>query len=169
MKTIEIYKSLRGDIEAFCNQLTQVHVNSLECKKGCCTCCVNLSVYPVEFHALKQIAENKNELKNISWDDNESCGFLKNNKCQMYEIRPIICMTHGLPILFLEEESNKYNVSHCELNFIDETTKFNENNTIPLDQINEKLYLINKRFISENNLKLTAEERINLKELLHES
>ena len=34
--------------------LTAIHADHLTCKPGCCDCCLTISVWPVEFEAIRQ-------------------------------------------------------------------------------------------------------------------
>ena len=69
----------------------------------------------------------------------------------MYESRPIICRTHGLPLLFMNDE--QWELSACELNFTEfDDEEFKEENTFPQDTFNSKLFMINKRFVESSGL-----------------
>jgi Fe-S-cluster containining protein len=86
-------------------------------------------------------------MNNSASDDD--CIFLNNHKCTIYEARPIICRTHGLPLLFVGEQGN-WELSACELNFTTfNLERFNEENTFPQDKFNSKLFMLNKAFIKE--------------------
>ena len=75
--------------------------------------------------------------------------FLKNHRCTIYNSRPIICRTHGLPLLFTNNEA-EWELSACELNFQEfDLEKFTSKNTFPQDKFNSKLFLLNKAFINE--------------------
>jgi Fe-S-cluster containining protein len=72
--------------------------------------------------------------------------FLVNHQCQIYKSRPTICRTHGLPLLYTNNEG-EWELSACELNFAEFEDEFSESNTFPQDKYNSKLFLINKEFI----------------------
>jgi hypothetical protein len=40
-----------------------------------------------------------------------------------------------------------WELSHCELNFTDNTPEFDGNNTIPHDRYNSRLFMINREFV----------------------
>jgi hypothetical protein len=66
-------------------------------------------------------------------ETDEDCVFLKDHGCAIYENRPIICRTHGLPLLYMNDES--WELSTCELNFTNfNDDDFSDENTYP--QIN---------------------------------
>lgn len=146
------YYKLRKDIDSVSAKLEVKHRKHLECKAGCDLCCMDYGVLPVEFFSiieeLKANNFDKATLPPIPEND-DSCVFLKNHVCTIYQSRPVICRTHGLPLLFTNNEG-EWQLSACELNF----TQFNfENftteNIYPQDKINSKLFLLNKDFISD--------------------
>ncbi|MFI4913290.1 MAG: YkgJ family cysteine cluster protein [Sedimentisphaeraceae bacterium JB056] len=124
------------------------------CRRGCSDCCVNLSVFPVEFYSiLDYVGREKIALE---FSHERACGFLdQHGACSIYSYRPIICRTHGLPIVFHEEQNGEMvgNVSFCELNFkdIDETFIFDKFNTLNIDSLNDELFAVNLEFIKNNS------------------
>jgi uncharacterized protein len=81
--------------------------------------------------------------------NNEDCIFLKVHAYTIYESRPLICRTHGLPLLYTNEDG-EWELSNCELNSKDyDFENFSETNTFPQDKFNSKLFLINREFIAE--------------------
>jgi len=144
------YIRLRDEIDTLATNLGQKHQEHIKCKMGCELCCMDYCVFPIEFHFIlnelqkvKQIPElNKNA-------DEDDCIFLTNHTCNIHEVRPVICRTHGLPLLYMGENSN-WELSACELNFTEFVMeKFSEENTFPQDKFNSKLFMLNKAFIQE--------------------
>ena len=79
----------------------------------------------------------------------DSCVFLQNHICTIYKSRPAICRTHGLPLLFTNDEG-EWQLSACELNFTKfNFEKFTLDNTYPQDKYNSQLFLLNRKFIAE--------------------
>jgi len=73
------------------------------CRIKCSSCCILTSVSEFEaFIIMKFLYDNKISIKNRK--KTKKCVFLENNSCLIYNIRPIICRTHGL-ILYDEELS----------------------------------------------------------------
>lgn len=147
----EKYLSLRNDIDQLAHQLFDLHQSQVQCKKGCDLCCMDYSIFPIEFYYIKQEIENAPlpELeKNV---DKGSCVFLKNHECTIYEHRPIICRTHGLPLLYLNNESEEWELSACELNFTD-FDDFDTENTFPQDKFNSRLFLLNEEFVNSDGM-----------------
>lgn len=144
------YKLLRNKIDNLANHLEKSHKNHIECKKGCDMCCMDYNIFPLEFYFIvKDLKEKKLLPENSSNNKENSCVFLIKHSCSIYQQRPIICRTHGLPLLFMNEDSD-WELSACELNFTQfNFEEFTLKNTFPQDKYNSKLFLLNKAFISE--------------------
>lgn len=151
-KHFSAYQKLKEDTDAVAKKLSGEHSSHLQCKKGCDLCCMDYSILPVEFYAiLEELKTSKFNKENIQFDDKneEDCIFLKNHTCTIYESRPLICRTHGLPLLYTNNDE-EWELSNCELNFKDfDFENFSEKNTFPQDKFNSKLFLINREFIAE--------------------
>lgn len=154
MNPIERYFKLLHRIDTESNRLTTLHGKALVCRPGCAACCRNLSVFPVEFHAIRQAMARAGVNPDIvAFDASAPCGFLKEGQCGIYPFRPIICRTHGLPILFLDDSSGEYTweVSFCELNFAgQENIEFTDNMLLDIEETNTNLSRINHDFIISN-------------------
>lgn len=69
---------------------------------------------------------------------------LVDDRCSIYESRPLICRTQGLPLL-VEAEDGGAEVDFCPLNFTAENAldDLDEDYLVPLDDLNLKLALVN--------------------------
>lgn len=167
MATLDNYKLLREEIDAATSKLWNEHQSNMACQKGCDKCCLNFDVFPIEFDYIKkQVEEKYPEVLNQSLPhesshegDNkpseeicavagEKCFFLKDHQCTIYDARPIICRTHGYPLLYMNEAGDQWELSHCELNFtkVDEDY-FHEDNCYAQDTYNSRLFMMNKEYI----------------------
>jgi Fe-S-cluster containining protein len=143
----EDYLKLRIDLQKTCTALHNLHSPHTQCGKGCSSCCMDFGLMPVEFHYIVEQLKNKPIALNRETEKGQ-CIFLVNNECTIYEHRPIICRSHGLPILFMDEEGENYNLSFCPLNFNNVNDNyFSFENSYHQDTFNSKLYMINKAFI----------------------
>lgn len=169
---IEEYRSLRSRIDKQVKRLEGLHGPDIVCRPGCAACCVNLTVFPVEFFAiLKDVRKTPVSQDKFIFDESAPCGFLNEKKlCRIYRFRPIICRTHGLPILFLNDsrENPAWEVSFCELNFRNKTgIEFTDEALLDIETINADLNRINDQYISSlPGNKCSARERIPLGNLI---
>lgn len=160
MDPIENYYELVANIDKEAKRLTDVHGEAISCKPGCTACCVDLSVFPVEYHAIRRaIIRAGTRLDKADIDPSAPCAFLKEGLCRIYPFRPIICRTHGLPILFLDDSSGEYawEVSFCELNFSGlGQIEFTQDTLLNIEDINEALSRINRDFSTLRGRNLDA-------------
>jgi Fe-S-cluster containining protein len=101
------------------------------CRSGCARCCyTDISVLEVEaenvrrwFRTLRPDARRAKlrawtapDARALDFHDRpaRACAFLVNDACTIYEARPLICRTQGLPLLFTEGERSFADV--CPLN-----------------------------------------------------
>ena len=146
------YFRLRENIDKRVQILEQEHKKHLRCKSGCDLCCMDYNIFPVEFYSiLQKLKEQKFKLQPTPTgeDDSSCCVFLKNHNCTIYQSRPIICRTHGLPLLYTNED-DEWELSTCELNFTRfDFSRFSEKNTFAQDVYNSKLFVLNQNFIAK--------------------
>jgi hypothetical protein len=168
-EAIQHYRKLRDSADKMTEKLGIIHDGKLVCGKGCCKCCTNLSVFPVEFFAMVE------EMKKAGWtklqfDAAAICGYLNEKKeCEIYPFRPIICRTQGLPLAFYDDDAQSYSVTFCPKNFTGlepEQHDFGPDNTLNLDELNDDLFDIHLQYITEHpEMGFTPETRIELRRL----
>lgn len=150
MDPIAQYFDLIRRIDENTKRLTALHGEAITCRPGCTGCCVNLTVFPVEFHAIRLVMIRAGvHIGPEAFDPAADCGFLQDGRCRIYPFRPIICRTHGLPILYLDDTSGEpaWNVSFCELNFPGrEAIEFTEDTLLDIEDINGELGRTNQAF-----------------------
>ncbi len=158
----ERYQQFISKVDELTEKLSGLHKDHMQCRKGCDLCCMNYRIFPVEYFEIQQSLKEKPAQTTESNDD--SCIFLKDHVCQIYEHRPFICRTHGLPLLYLNEE--QWELSACELNFNEfDDEDFSAENTFPQDTFNSELFQINKAFIQENELDYSEFDLLEMKDL----
>jgi len=96
---INFYK----EVDNLTSKLNERHKTRLKCKAGCFFCCVdNITVFEVEAEFIKK--NNVELLKSELPHPQGFCAFLNNKgECRIYEHRPYVCRTQGLPLRWLEE------------------------------------------------------------------
>lgn len=136
----------------------------LVCRAGCTACCQHhLSVFPVEAENIRQAvislpSETRGTIASqaqatiASELSNEAvaCPLLVEDRCSIYESRPIICRTQGLPLLYATLEGTT-EVDFCPLNFtaIDAIDDLEDDFLVPLDEVNLRLVQVNLLFCRE--------------------
>ena len=117
IKALTILSEWHSNIDAKVKPLEELHKNRLECRGGCSQCCVDdLSVFEVEAdrirtHCQDVLAETPHP--------KGACAFLNaEGFCRIYEHRPYVCRTQGLPLRWLEEGEDEVLEYRdiCELN-----------------------------------------------------
>ncbi|WP_461629720.1 YkgJ family cysteine cluster protein [Labilibaculum euxinus] len=144
---LERYRELRNEVSELSEKLANLHKDEMACKKGCSECCMHFSVLPVEyFSILQELKANPPKEYQELDEEADDCNFLINDLCQIYQSRPFICRTHGLPLLFMSPEGDDWELSTCPLNFTN-FEDFHSENTFLQDTYNSKLFLINREFV----------------------
>jgi uncharacterized protein len=145
-KLILRYQKFIEKTDSLTVSLGKMHNQHMQCRLGCDFCCMEYSVFPIEFYTILENLQNME----ISLNNNagtEDCIFLVNHACTIYGFRPMICRTHGLPLLYMNDVG-EWELSACELNFTDFEEDFHSENTFPQDRFNSKLFMLNKEFIA---------------------
>ncbi|MCU0572112.1 MAG: YkgJ family cysteine cluster protein [Syntrophobacteraceae bacterium] len=94
-------------MEEVVERLSRHHGPRLNCRIGCCQCCVDeLTVFEVEaLHIRQRFAEL---LEAGEPHAEGACAFLgSGGDCRIYEARPYVCRTQGLPLRWIEEVSEE--------------------------------------------------------------
>lgn len=151
------YTRLLAKVDTFCARLKMVHAPQLLCRRGCCDCCKqDLHLLPLEFHFIGQGLTDRfgkafNHQRRRPDIHQNSCLLLGNGDCQLYEHRPIICRSHGLPLLITQEDQTWRDC--CPKNFPTQPlNEFPESGLLHLERLNTILIMLNKRFCSRTGL-----------------
>ncbi|MFW7380868.1 MAG: YkgJ family cysteine cluster protein [Oligoflexus sp.] len=146
-------QALQAKVDEKFKEIQDKYAEQMHCNRGCFQCCrAGLSVSKVEQQAIssfllshperdvlvKGLAENPAHGK-------EFCPFLTyEGACSIYEVRPVICRSHGAPIKF-KDGSSSFKRDVCTLNFqalpVDD---IDENSVINIELLNTLLALINQ-------------------------
>jgi hypothetical protein len=147
------YRDLQEKVDQICREIEADFGPCLSCHAGCDGCCRHLSLFPIEAAALAAA------LNDLPGDQAERirrrargaspegpCPLLENGVCLLYSARPIICRTHGLPLLTLRDGNRT--IDFCPLNFRG-ISSLPGKAVIDLDRLNTTLAAINALFIAE--------------------
>jgi Fe-S-cluster containining protein len=78
----------------------------MKCRPGCSACCVDdLTVFGVEAENIR--IHNADLLANALPHEYGGCAFLnEEGRCRIYNHRPYVCRTQGLPLYWTDEDSS---------------------------------------------------------------
>jgi hypothetical protein len=141
----------------------------MRCIRGCAACCILETVAPLEAyiidsylhtsppHAIPVVPDSADKPE-------DQCIFLHHNECAIYPVRPIICRTHGLPIIYPDREG----IGVCPLNFTDvDLTSIDKRFLFDAETITENLMRLNLAFCIMTQKKDSAGDRIPLHRLMN--
>jgi Fe-S-cluster containining protein len=183
---------LHENIENFWKRFFEKYEQNMNCGKNCSSCCqVDLGVFISEaarisewFDALTD--KEKSDLRatwanvheptskpNAAGKKQPACAFLIQSRCTVYEARPTICRTQGLPLMFREAnpKTNEtvLHVDVCPLNFTAENSLPHRDEWLDLDRLNALQSIATRQFSTSSapNLEklLDKQGRIPLKML----
>ena len=165
LPSLELYHELITRIDTHEKRLLQRYGDYIACAPGCDSCCILGSVCAVEAWVLACAYESipyeqqSAIKKSVEQDTGEDCVFLLDGICAVYGSRPVICRTHGYPILV------DGSVDMCPENFrgID---KIDSEFILDLEQLNTALGVINMRFLEEVRDERFRRDRVSLRELV---
>ena len=150
---LDHYLDLVARVDARCEAIRAAYGDQIACRKGCDACCGLISVFPVEALRLgmalatRPPAEVAAVLEAASGADEDApCPLIHEGACRLYPARPIICRTHGLPIL--RRGGAEPVLDCCPLNFKG-IEHFPNTALIDLERLNSALWAVNHRFCSE--------------------
>ncbi|OGQ99483.1 MAG: hypothetical protein A2521_00860 [Deltaproteobacteria bacterium RIFOXYD12_FULL_57_12] len=137
----------------------------IRCRPGCDDCCRDFSVLPLEAARIDlasaglpletQIAIRANAAK-----PGDHCPFLIDHLCAIYDARPLICRTHGLPIAHIDPAQQTIEVSVCPLNFPPEAELPSSNGLFFLDRFNAGLLDLNSRYAATAGIEATRRQSL---------
>lgn len=117
-----MYRQLTAKVDAFFARVAERHADDLRCAPGCAMCCHDrLSVTTVEADAVRGLVATLEPAARSALqrtlDDVSKCAALDGDgRCQIYEARPLVCRSHGVPIK-TRAPGHLPVVTACALNF----------------------------------------------------
>lgn len=118
--------TLRRRVDAHFSDAVRRDPQAFACAQGCAQCCHRrFDVFEVEAApiraALTKLEREDPALRATlraqadAPEHAHKCALLVDDRCSVYEQRPLICRSHGLPVAVKEDE--QLHVSWCELNY----------------------------------------------------
>jgi len=151
MSGLENYLALLGRVDELCGRTAERFAAQISCRPGCDACCRHLSIFAVEAAALKLALKGLRapdaalirDRARLTGPD-APCPLLHDGLCLLYRARPIICRTHGLPLLITRDGDR--GVDFCPENFRG-LSSIPGSAVIDLDRLNGALAAINALFL----------------------
>ncbi|RJX30405.1 MAG: hypothetical protein C4531_09065 [Desulfurivibrio sp.] len=146
---LQDYRALVDRIDEEIRKTAELHGDRLRCAPGCSQCCAISSVLPLEAAMLRQaiggLDEQLRKMLRLQAEADVSCPLLVDRLCLVYQARPLICRTHGLPIAYVDYERQAIEVSACPLNF-SEQYEFDRQELFFIDPFNGELVRLNEEY-----------------------
>lgn len=168
---LENYQLLVRKVDDLCAKIVSEFAGEIVCSKGCDSCCRHISVFWVEAvsmaRALGDLPKDQADFvigQARSATGEDACPLLHRGACLLYDQRPIICRTHGLPIL--TGETSPRTIDFCPRNF-QQLESIPGSAVIDLDRLNDTLAAVNalfmRRYFKDN---LPRTERLSVADAL---
>ncbi len=154
-RLLENYQQLTARVDALCKTIADTLGKQITCSAGCSSCCTSITIFPVEAAAMREALNNLPDQKAeeirrhvLEHAEDERCPLLFHHQCLLYEARPIICRTHGLPIIYTAE--GQRNSDCCPHNLTDSESPLSGTSVVDLDKLNTLLVAVNSIYMSQN-------------------
>jgi len=155
-KIFHNYQELVKKVDEFSARIIKKYGENINCGYGCSDCCQqNLNLLPLEYFFLqKGFSLLPEPMKKIVHNraaqglgDHTPCLLLDHGACVLYERRPIICRTHGLPLFITEGDKERRDC--CPKNFSSYCLDLlPQTDFLHLERLNTILITINRGFAS---------------------
>ena len=148
------YHELVERADELCRRITAEFGAHIACRAGCDGCCRHLSLFPVEGVALAVAlgelpAAEADCIRDhaLSSSPDGPCPLLVDNCCLLYAARPLICRTHGLPLLTTADNGTR-SIDFCPANF-QSIESLPGTAVIDADRLATALAAVNALFVSQ--------------------
>jgi Fe-S-cluster containining protein len=159
---VQQYKKLSDWCSAFWNAVYEKCKGDIACNAGCGICCELQSVNLLEAYIIFRALQSGTISLNNQFK--EKCTFLIDDKCEIYNVRPLICRTHGLAIKS-REFTTSYSIT-CPYNFCETDLDKNSSIILDMDMVTENSVKLNLAFCLINGLDNFADKRILMRDIV---
>jgi uncharacterized protein len=105
-EVIDWVERLHAVVDELVSPIAAAHGARLTCRAGCHDCCADaLSVFAIEAAVIER--HHAELLATAAPNESGGCAFLdEHGECRIYEHRPYVCRTQGLPLRWLERDED---------------------------------------------------------------
>jgi hypothetical protein len=158
------YGKLCGYCDSFFLSVQNRFAGELKCKKGCSACCELHSVCGLEAHTVAACLAKKSAPRPQPRKNRSRCALCMNEECIAYPARPVICRTHGVPMLL---DKGKTVASSCTLNFAGrDLAAFPRSHVLDTTAVTGNLIRLNMAFCMAIGRRELASERFTMAAVL---
>lgn len=144
-----LYHELVDELDVEIRGLSEVLPQGVvRCRPGCRECCIAFSILPLEAAHIRRHSSAGPKCGDAA----AHCAFLENDRCTIYDLRPLLCRTQGLPVGYMSD-SGAVEVSACPLNFSHDFV-FTEETILFMDSFNARLAGLNEAYCRQAGLDL---------------
>lgn len=139
------YRELGDYCDALAQRVRARFGAAWQCRAGCSGCCRLSTVCGLEAVVLLQAglgSRFSDQTKGVG----EQCCLLRADRCLVYQHRPLICRTHGLPLASAALTAGEVDCCPLNLPALAEVAELEMDLVLDLDQLTENLMRLNLAF-----------------------
>ncbi len=141
---------LRDRVHNHSQRVLLEHAAHFACRRGCTDCCqTERTVTDVEFEALARAVAALDEPTRARLAEQvggDPCPLLLDGACSVYDERPLICRSHGLPLVM----AGQHDV--CPLNFTERSVlTLPDHDLLSVDTLTAVLVAVNALYCQEED------------------
>lgn len=141
-------RALRAKLGHHAAGLEQIHARHLACQRGCDGCCqTERTVSAIEYRALEDALDTLDPATRerlAGQVEADHCTLLLDGACAMYAHRPLICRSHGLPMVMDGHRDV------CPLNFTEgDIHALPDDEVLSVDALTAILVAVNQLYCQE--------------------
>lgn len=136
------YLELRGHCDTLGHRVEERFGQKWQCRAGCGGCCSLSTVCGLEALVLLRAGIGSQGSIQTASPDGECC-LLCNERCLLYEERPLICRTHGLPLVSATLTDGEVDCCPLNLSALADVSELEANLVLDLDRLTENLLRLN--------------------------
>lgn len=160
------YLELRSRVDEKFREIETKFAAEMKCRAGCHSCCKpGLTVSELEAAALREFLDRSpaavalaREAKSRNPHRGKRCSLLSaEGQCAVYEARPLVCRSHGVPLQVSEAEDRKVR-DVCPLNFTSMPLhEVPAESVLNMDTLNVLLSLLNQRAFGKSTRRIALD------------